>query len=242
MDLPPALLRMLASSCENDQLKNWSVYEERDGVYTFKIRFIPSKVNHIGSADSEVQSPVKSVHNIAFKQKNEKQLLRDRNRFQDWSEKRVTRSVAKQQANSQVVTGVNGATQPADHQMPSRINPESPIERFRGHASMSSSTPNPDVNFSRETVRKDYSISNPYVPSASDDECELIDNNFCNTGDCDPGCCFAGAKADGNHTMYKCLKCASIPSLGLLYICEPCMEGGGHAPHRKYLELCPSNM
>ncbi len=153
----------------------------------------------------------------------------------------MTRSVSKQ-AKSQVVTGVNGATQSADIQLSSRINPASPIEGFRRHTSFSSfSTPDishPDINVSKETVREECNISNVHVKSLSDEECDAIDNHFHNSDDddCHPSCCFAGLKADGNHDLYKCLKCSLKEPFGL-YVCEPCIDGGGHAPHRKYLEL-----
>lgn len=48
MDLhvPISLLRMLEVSCDNDKVKNWNVFEDKDGSYVFKIRFIPNKIRH----------------------------------------------------------------------------------------------------------------------------------------------------------------------------------------------------
>ncbi len=232
MELPSALSRMLASACENDQLKNWSVYEERDGVYTFKIRFVPIKVSHNGSDISEIQPPVaKNVHNCAFKQKSDKQFARDRNRFSDWKDKRVTRSMAKQATVDEQVA--DSATQVA-----SRINPKSPIESFRSLAPCNFDTPDTPKKDTilDETVREEYEISQVFVHSASDDECEAIDNHFRCPGNCPPTCCYSPIGSDGNHNVYKCIKCSSMPG-GTFWICQPCMEGGAHAPHHKYLRL-----
>ena len=100
MDLPPALLRMLSSACENDQLKNWSIYQEHDGNYTVKIRFVSTKVGHVKQ----------DTHSSSFRRKNYKQLRRDSDRFENWRERRMTRSQTRKQANLQVASEINGAT------------------------------------------------------------------------------------------------------------------------------------
>ena len=81
--------RMLASALQHDELQNWSIYEERDGKYTFKLRFHSKKVSHISSCaiqDSE------QINSESFKRKSAKQKLRDNKRTEDFQNKRVTRT------------------------------------------------------------------------------------------------------------------------------------------------------
>ncbi len=239
MDMPIALRRMLESACVNDQLKNWSIYEEKDGVYTFKIRFVSQEKGHVESSATSVMENTQSVNRCAFKQKNSRQLERDSERNKAWiqrrMDKRVTRSMAKEQANSQVVD--QGPTQSAG-QLSSRINPDSPVENFRRSVSCSShDSPNPGINTFEETFREEYDLVRAAFPS-SDDECDEIDDDFRHPGNCHPSCCFS-AECDGNQNVYRCLKCSDMnrrpPSI--LEICQLCLDAGGHAPHRKYLQL-----
>ena len=235
MELPSALIRMLTSACENDKLKNWSIYQERDGVYSFKIRFVPANVGHIDQdSNSSVQPPAKTVH-CAFKQKSESQLRRDRNRFQDWNNMRVTRSMSLKQANLQVDPIKNGPTQSAECQSaPSRI---SPIESFDRASDTSAApvTPHPDASKRANPVES--VMLKAVVPSQSDCECDAIDDDFSGTGDCSKYCYFADDEDNGNQNVYKCLKCSMNCETQRFFVCQPCLDRGGHAPHIKYMIL-----
>ena len=97
MDLPTVLLRMLTSACENDQLKNWSVYEERDGNYTFKIRFMPKEYRHIEVSSSQVQG---KNQQSAYKRKSDNQIARDKRRSEERKNRAITRSQSAKIINS----------------------------------------------------------------------------------------------------------------------------------------------
>ena len=68
---------MLDSAIQFDELTNWSIYQESDGKYTFKIKFSPGKVSHI---DSPERTPTRGTHMKSFKLKSDKQQQRDNNR------------------------------------------------------------------------------------------------------------------------------------------------------------------
>ena len=116
MDMPIALQRMLESACVNDQLKNWSIYEEKDGVYTFKIRFISQEKRHIESSATGSMENTQVVNKCAFKQKSAKQLERDSARNKAWQQRRISKSQTAE-------TNVMG-------------NSSSPVEQFRQSGSM----------------------------------------------------------------------------------------------------------
>ena len=84
MDLPIALARMLEVSCSNDVLRNWSIYQERDGSYTFKIRFDSQKSRHVENSTPAIPRELSS-----FKRKSAKQQSRDNDRHVAWQERRV---------------------------------------------------------------------------------------------------------------------------------------------------------
>ena len=139
MELPTALLRMLEGSCANDDLKNWSVYEEKDGSYTFKIRFIPKSDRHIGN--NCVQTMSSSSVKCAFKRKSQKQVDRDCMRNQAYQDRRITRSQTAKQC-----TNVNGQDAPDRVSVSApAINPQSPIETVR-HASFDLNLEVPEFN------------------------------------------------------------------------------------------------
>ena len=87
--------RMLESAIQFDELKNWSIYQDNDGKYTFKIRFVPRKVSHI---DSTERTPVETNHMISYKRKSDKQLNRDRRRVE--KRKRIASSEAENSIES----------------------------------------------------------------------------------------------------------------------------------------------
>ena len=228
MDLPSALLRMLEGSCENDKLKNWSVYEEKDGCYTFKIRFIPNSDRHIG--DISVHSPIQSSNvQCAFKRKNEKQINRDFERNKVYQEKRITRS---QTAKNSVSTNAQEESKSSRTQ----INHGSPIEGVR-HNSMLSDTPS------------GLNTSSPvFVPAAMEATTREIDDDSLSIPSRRESCsppvfCLqcsivSGYKKDIGPDYYFCRMCN-------IYVCFNCVEAGIHKDHRqqghlRYIPETPS--
>ena len=230
MDLPSALLRMLGGSCENDKLKNWSVYEEKDGCYTFKIRFIPNSDRHIG--DIQVHSPIQSSNvQCAFKRKNEKQINRDFERNKVYQEKRITRSQA---AKNSVSTNAQDESKSSRAQ----INPESPIEGVR-HTSMLSDTPS------------GLNTSSPvFVPAVMEATTREIDDDSVSVPSCHGSCsphvsciqCRIVSGGDSGHILdpdyYFCRMCE-------FYLCCKCIESGVHKDHQqrgllRYIPETPS--
>ena len=235
MELPAALLRMLDVSCEVDQLKNWSVYQERDGCYTFKIRFLPNNSRHVDD------QPIPSNISSTFKRKSSKQIDRDCERNKAFQEKRITRSQTSRlnaDASNQITTD----------KRPPIVPVESPIEMVRHQSSTSSSfnicspvfIPS-NVSKLSDTTPDKFSSSNlPDKDSESDDKycsphtfcssCEL----FAGTGICHPSCLFAssfrnmyGVKDPYTKCMY-CPKCESN-------VCKICVNMGGHECHKDIL-------
>ena len=142
MDLPIALARMLEVSCSNDVLRNWSIYEERDGSYTFKIRFDSQKSRHV-----ENSSPVVPCELSSFKKKSAKQQSRDNDRHKAWQERRITRS-----QTARIAAEMNSG----DHGVEQAINKDSPVETFRCETQLSANSPEfrPSLDLTNLTDRE----------------------------------------------------------------------------------------
>ena len=80
------------------------------------------------------------------------------------------------------------------------------------------------VNNLEDTIREDFDISKVEVPSLSDEECDAIDDKFRCPGNCHPSCGFGSDDMDGNHKIFKCIKCSSMPG-GDLYASHVLMVG-----------------
>ena len=232
------LRRMLASAVENDQLKNWSVYEEKDGVYTFKIRFIPTKDRHIGK---DSHAPAEVSHSsvaCSYRRKSSKQLARDSQRNQDWNNRRVTRSQALKASSQDNSSAAN-----TSELVPSpRINSdakqdlESSLESFR-HASIVSDVENPEF-VPAELNSTERSVSD--VDSFNHGDLFNNDDTFTTNWDCHFMCNFWNGTSPPSFSrlkLYSCLKCKEDNPIRTKFICEKCVSNGGHNFHRPYLEL-----
>ena len=162
-------------SCEKDQLKNWTIYQERDGNYTFKIIFQVSSGSHIESSVCRWNAPANVISTEEFQTVDKGQST--------WQEKRLTRSQTAKQ-NLEVKSSTEG--RPA-------INPESPIESmchslpFILNVDNPECVPNPSAI--DEAVRTEHSISLCSSP-LSDAECDAIDDPSPYTGNCHAACMF----------------------------------------------------
>ena len=87
MGLPKHLEKMLAATLEDNSVKSWSIYQEKDKSFTFKIRFQPSDI--IPEVDIST----------TYTRKNEKRQRRDRERAEARTD-RITRSQAASQAKA----------------------------------------------------------------------------------------------------------------------------------------------
>ncbi len=93
MGLPKHLEKMLATTLEDNCVKSWSIYEEKDKSFTFKIRFEPSDI----SSDVDISS--------TYVRKNEKRQKRDRERAEARIDRCTTRSqTAKAKASTREVS------------------------------------------------------------------------------------------------------------------------------------------
>ena len=227
MDLPAALLRMLDVSCINDQLKNWSIYQEKDGCYTFKIRFSPSNSRHIEDI------PAPPNRNLSFKCKSRKQFDRDLNRNKAFQEKRVTRSQTAKK-NSGVSDQVDTDRRPP--------NPESPIETFR-HASSTSTAfnidspvfvPNSSIHTTSDVANSDLEVNSSSKrtycsPFTVCNSCK----KFVAPGICHPFCTFGSCNDGIKNPDVKCYYCPQCD----MSVCQNCLDSGGHTCHKDFLEL-----
>lgn len=242
MDLPAALVRMLEVSCVNDSLKNWSVYEERDGSYTFKIRFSPSVSRHIEDSCMPIPTSKSSTVKNVFKRKSQSQIDRDSARNKAFQEK--TRPNTRSQTAKQFT---EGRAPP--------IDPESSIESVR-HCSLNVESPCfiPTDLVINSTHRELNVISDEaddhiddytaeFDDSDSDTqecygECEkCIKFEISSIRKCHPKCSYigcAGRNANRSVKYYVCTWCKDRE----VYACELCLNAGAHFCHRKYLKLC----
>ena len=237
MDLPAALVRMLEVSCVNDSLRNWSVYQERDGSYTFKIRFSPSLDRHIEDSSIPVPNGSSSSVKNVYKRKSRSQINRDNTRCKAFQEKEKTRPVTRSQTAKQHIDMAN---------RPPKIDPDSSIESVR-HCSLSVNSPSfipSSLDFTDREIRE--------IPVKSDTD-ESNDDTFCDSDCepcskyevdlsriCNPRCSYGirglvpGGRVRGVSPCYAkyydCLKCKEK-------VCVPCHEAGAHLCHRKYLKL-----
>ena len=218
MELPSTLLRMLEGSCVNDNLKNWSIYEEKDGSYVFKIRFIPNCDRHIEDNHRPVPISNSSVK-CSFKRKNQKQVDRDYVRNQAYQDRRITRSQA---AKSSAETNKQ-SSDPAIVCTPA-LNPESPIETVR-HSSfdLNAEVPEfiPNVDFestARETLPMTSYESYLDEQSSSDDEKEIISYvcHYC--------------RAIIKEKLYRCGRCN-------INACESCINKDLHKFHQRSVRM-----
>ena len=147
MELPSALQRMLESALQFDELKNWSIYQENDGKYTFKIRFVPRNVSHI---DSPEPALVEANHMKSFKQKSVKQLSRDNKRAAEHRRRQPQRTCKNDEVSRELEKcnevfreAIESCERICDrHLTPPIVSPvnvaikpkESPVEESRHHS------------------------------------------------------------------------------------------------------------
>ena len=221
MDLPSSLLRMLESSCAHDQLKNWSIYEEKDGVYTFKIRFQPNVSRHI-----EDLKPDNSSRTNTFKRKNARQMSRDNARNKSWQERRITRSQTAKQSSEDNTTRADSCSAPV---LGTVINFDTPIETER-HSDFQFNPDSPEFtppSYLNLTNRDIVEISDVDLSSNSDDESDVLPSGFCH-----PNCIYGASDDKGLHfKIYKCVKCEDFD------ICEQCLSEGAHHRHKRHIKL-----
>ncbi len=237
MDLPTPLLRMLETSCANDTVKNWNIYQEADGNYVFKIRFSQIQERHI-----ENSSPIPGVSKssrCSYKQKSDRQVNRDNERHKNWQERRVTRSQTAKQSNEQACVNSTGIS--------SRLDCSIEDER---HNSLQFDVATPEFTPLKMNMT-DREITNVPVDNSSvvlhdlnipqycNSDCPTspgckFDDSFSAPGNCHPGCMFGSMRNTGYAlNLYDCTKCGE----SRYSVCEPCLRAGGHACHLKHLKL-----
>ena len=231
MELPATLLRMLEVSCASDVLKNWSIYQEKDNSYCFKIRFVSNGSRHIEQDISNSHMPSSNVKDVnrSFKKKSQSQLNRDKARSQDWHDKRVTRSQAAKVASSIKNPSIE-VNQPTV-----LLNRDSPIETDRHESFRSNICFSPDsIPQVDSTIRDmcDISINNLAMDFENYEELPDMDHEFYPPGLCNYKCAFRDDDPpySENTTAYQCSKCP-------VCVCFPCYDSGGHKHHRKFLRL-----
>lgn len=230
MDLPAALERMLTAAVQSDTLRNWSIYQERDGVYTFKLRFISRKVCHILEPMHSMDS-TKQNNSEVYKRKNAYQINRDMSRAEEFYNRRVTRSQTVQSRNlenlenvsTSVVSSANSVPE-GKGDSPKMISVESPdIETFR-HSSFALSAEAPEFEL-------------PQSLDCTDRDDSDVDSNITTPPDCliTGGChniCVYGSNCDSNNfEIFNCSQCEGYK------VCSQCVNEGAHSGHSKYLTI-----
>ena len=226
MELPDALRRMLESACDNDVLKSWSVYQEKEGVYSFKIRFVSSPVRHVEHSSGD-NPPAAIKQSGSFKRKNAKQVERDNKRQLEFNSRRVTRSQTCQQSSQPIVTGQDKTTG-------QELDCNSSTEDFRYDTTVQDSFLNANspvfTAIALDTTDRElHDIDCESIVSTSD--LEIV-------GSCHPQCCYGSfdIKDADKNDLYRCTGCAKCPS-GLTHFCSNCLDQGVHMNDRKFLVL-----
>ncbi len=230
MDLPTPLLRMLEVSCSKDTVKNWNIYQEKEGSYVFKIRFSPVLDRHVESSPIPIPESACNLNNCAYKRKSVKQVSRDSDRHIAWQERRITRSQTAAKQSKEQACGFSSVRPPS-------------IEEERHSSFQSDITYSPDFTPIKmdETKREmeNVSISDDVIhlrvceKDCDPGKCEF-DNQFEAPGNCNPLCMFMEG-GTGKQVAYVCQKCGAG-----VCVCEICIQNGAHYCHRKYLKLIKS--
>ena len=226
MELPDALRRMLESACDNDVLKNWSVYQEKEGVYSFKIRFVSSPVRHVENSSGDNPPAASKQVLSSFKRKNARQVERDNKRQLEFNARRVTRSQTCQQSSQPIVTEeakTNGQSDCNDT-----------IEDFRND------TPVHELS----SLNVNSAVFSPIALDTTNREvCDIDCASIDSTPDleilglCHPLCCYGslGVNDADKIDLYRCTGCPKCPS-GNFYFCSNCLSQGVHRNNRQFLE------
>ena len=222
MDLPIALLRLLEVSCANDSVKNWSVFEERDGCYTFKIRFVQNKDRHIEFIEGTGSPVIPSspVVNTVFKRKSAKQVERDNGRNKAYRERISTRSQTAEQSSVTVENAVeDNQTTPAKQKPSEVVKPSSP------NSSLTLST---TVNLERNSATSTPHYEHHSRGNFWDDSCH---SRFCSYGKAP----YVHPSRDiGRFESY----CSNSECQGG-YLCSMCLDRGRHSRHSQFIRRIP---
>lgn len=233
MELPIVLERMLNTALQYDSLKNWSIYEERDGVYTFKLRFIPRKGSHVKPTSSDIPKQTHSTK--SYKRKTTKNVIRDKERNEAYLNRRITRSQARdQECHSKPQTVIQQEKSSVDCGLDEKdsslefVSAESPaIETFR-HSSFTLSAHAPEFEYLQNL---DY--TNRLDSESDTDSTVSTPPGLVITGGCIWDCAYGSHHDDGPHQVYVCSKCYPAD----YSVCSKCISEGAHSGHAKYLKL-----
>ena len=228
MDLPVALLRLLEVSCANDSVKNWSIFEERDGCYTFKIRFVQNKDRHIEYIEGTGSPAIPSspIGNTVFKRKSPKQVERDNERSKAYQDRIMNRSQTAKQSSGTVQNSVE------DNQSVTNITPVKPSQPSPSEIVK----PSPNSSLTLTTSCNLESKSATPTPQFEHHSRKNFWDNSCHSRFC------AYGKPPYIHPSRDIDRfeafCSNSECQGG-YLCFMCLDRGRHSRHRQFIKKFP---
>ena len=261
------LENMLGVVLATESLKSWSIFQEKSGGVTFKLRFI-------GSPDHD--NTTANAADSVYKKKSPSQIQRDRARATSWRSSCGVTTRSQSSRNEDTSRKVGDA--PPDMELPRAGSSDS------SHFNLGPQLDTPDTvccSTPAEQLSADLGIqteqcmdlvngyshdypnfpNNQFTPDCvpSESVCDDRDVDIVpvhvdttelsressfqssdsddNIGLCDDGNCCYGSGSDQIRQCYKCTQCSSAGSV--LYICTKCYADGGHKSHRNYMTLVP---
>ena len=248
--LPFALETLLVSLSDAMEIKNWSIFSEKNGGCCVKIRWLPPQTGDIMSGVQGQQR-----NNLKYKKKSPGAVSRDNQRSADYHRTIQTRSMTNPKTQ-EVPRAKDNVDDVASIQSPILIESASPSEEMdttpvidTGEKQELSSSElrsvNCKLNFDESTFQcgshtstltmspiKDCGhVSEACLQSDSEPESDTDQPPDC---ECPSAyCCYGDSGGVKNSFRYICKKCSSARSR--LSVCATCYASGGHSNHRKYL-------
>lgn len=233
-------------------LRSWSIYQEKNGCVTFKIRF-----------QNTIEEAMHDDVNIQYRRKPTSQVKRDQDRCASW---RTTRPQSTaQEAESSVPPGGSRVTRSrskllcSDTEQPRSCDSDPPADMpvfdetvcLNPEAQSFCTTPQADSTLlvccspspmETDSRRYDSTVMDLYEHGVIPDCTELgspklvqpdlsDSDGYSDVADmspCQVDMCAYGGGSDTSATLYYCSKCD-------LYVCQKCCSEGGHVRHKRYL-------
>lgn len=236
--IPKVLGNLMETLLATSSVNTWSIYEEKNGSVTVKIRFSHGS-NGITQTGASGQ--------LTYKRKSDKQSKRDTARVNGYKQSLTQTGVTTRSShrrNNQVsdIEQVRGGCNTDNSfNLGPTISPVKPIESISTPQSQCDSHVDSLVSPLSlggaeqfvEIETEDHAIAeDPDMDEiTADNDVEL--DYFCRDPLCVYGCGRLDMAVDPEDIFYVCkARCKE------LYLCRKCYDSGGHVGHKKYLEQC----
>ena len=242
MDVHKTLKMLMDSLFTNNDVKNWTIFEEKSGNVIMKIRFT-NRTEHEQASDNIAHRPIP----VSYKKKSEKQMSRDRDRMAQHQrpEPVMTRSRAsdsmetvelpRNEENYRSDTGSLEFSPVLDIAASCSVPLSSPLDHDRTNSmSLADSSHGSDDSRSHDGTA---SVTEPEKPKA--------DKTVPNIEQCPHSKCtyFDGSfdtipisHRDPDIEIYSCDKCQRFTGFPT-FVCKSCLDLGSHKGHLDWLRL-----